>query len=117
MRTVYFLSDFGVRDVYAGVVRAVLRRRAPGAAVVDLAHDLPPGDLRHAAFQLYAAVPYLEPGGVVLAVVDPGVGRWRYAVNACGTCFPTTACFPWRRGSTLRGGSGGSSPNAGPRAR
>ena len=84
MRTVYFLSDFGVRDVYAGVVRAVLRRRAPGAAVVDLAHDLPPGDLRHAAFQLYAAVPYLEPGGVVLAVVDPGVGTARRALAVRG---------------------------------
>jgi S-adenosylmethionine hydrolase len=82
--TVYFLSDFGCRDVYAGVVRAVLLAWAPAARVVDLAHDLPPGDLRHAAFQLYAAQPYLEPGGVVLAVVDPGVGTQRRALAVRG---------------------------------
>ncbi len=81
---IYFLSDFGSADVYAGVVRAVLRRRAPDVTVVDLAHDLPPGDVRHAALQLYAAVPYLEEGGVVLAVVDPGVGSQRRALALRG---------------------------------
>jgi len=81
---IYFLSDFGCADVYAGVVRAVLEHRAPGARVIDLAHDLPPGDVRHAAVQLYAAVPYLEEGGVVLAVVDPGVGSARRALAVRG---------------------------------
>lgn len=81
---IYFLSDFGSADVFAGVVRAVLARRAPGARVVDLGHDLPPGDVRHAAVQLYAAVPHLEEGGVVLAVVDPGVGSDRRALAVRG---------------------------------
>ncbi len=84
MKTVYFLSDFGVADAYAGVCRAVIRRRAPAAPVIDLAHDLPPGDVIHAAFQLYAAVPYLEDGAVVLAVVDPGVGGRRRALAVRG---------------------------------
>ena len=82
--TVYFLSDFGSTDVFAGVVRAVLARRAPGVRLVDLAHDLPAGDLRHAALQLYAAVPHLAEGGVVLAVVDPGVGSERRALAVRG---------------------------------
>ena len=77
MKTVYFLSDFGNGEVYAGVCRAVVNRRAPAARLVDLAHDLPPGDVIHAAYQLYAALPYLSAGGVVLAVVDPGVGSDR----------------------------------------
>ena len=71
MKKVYFLSDFGNGDAYAGVVRALAGRSAP---VIDLAHDLPAGDIMHAAFQLYSAVPFLEAGAVVLAVVDPGVG-------------------------------------------
>ena len=82
--TVYFLSDFGGVDVYAGVVRAALLRRAPGAVLVDLAHDLPAGDVTHAAVQLYAAAPYLADGGVVLAVVDPGVGGLRRALAVRG---------------------------------
>ena len=84
MTAVYFLSDFGNGDVYAGVCRAVVADRAPAARLVDLAHDLPPGDVQHAAYQLYAAVPHLQPGGVVLAVVDPGVGGGRRALAVRG---------------------------------
>ncbi len=29
-RTVFFLSDFGTQDEFAGVVHAVIARRAPG---------------------------------------------------------------------------------------
>lgn len=84
MRRVYFLSDFGLEDPYTGVVKAVLKGRAPGVEVVDLAHDLPPQDLRRAAYALYEALPFLERGSVVLAVVDPGVGSNRRAMAALG---------------------------------
>lgn len=66
------------------VVKAVLAERAPGPAVVDLAHALPPQDLRRAAYALFEALPYLPEGAVVLAVVDPGVGTARRAVAALG---------------------------------
>lgn len=62
-----------------GVVHAVLRRLAPRAPVVDLTHDVPPFDVRAGAAALVRAVPHLGPG-VVLAVVDPGVGGPRRAV-------------------------------------
>jgi S-adenosylmethionine hydrolase len=84
MRPVYFLSDFGLEDPYVGVVKAVLEQRAPGVKVVDLAHALPPQDLRRAAFALFEALPYLPEGAVVLAVVDPGVGTPRRAIAALG---------------------------------
>ncbi|MGH9108274.1 MAG: SAM hydrolase/SAM-dependent halogenase family protein [Acidimicrobiales bacterium] len=74
--TVFFLSDYGLRDGFVGVVHAVLRRLAPEAAVVDLAHELPPFDVRAGAEALVRAVPHLGPG-VVLGVVDPGVGGGR----------------------------------------
>lgn len=77
--TVFFLSDYGRRDEFVGVVHAVLRRLAPGSVVVDLTHDVPPFDVRAGAAALVRAFPHLGPG-VVLAVVDPGVGGPRRAV-------------------------------------
>ncbi|MFW6049679.1 MAG: SAM hydrolase/SAM-dependent halogenase family protein [Myxococcota bacterium] len=81
---IFFLSDFGLEDAYVGVVKAVIAGIAPEARVVDLAHGLPPQDLRRAAYQLHEAVPYLPPGSIVLAVVDPGVGSERRAVAVEG---------------------------------
>ncbi len=77
---VFLLTDFGDRDVYAGVLKAVMLRLAPGLRLVDLAHGIPPGDLRAGAWQLAAAWPYLPEPAVVLAVVDPGVGTERRAL-------------------------------------
>ncbi|MFC0594832.1 S-adenosyl-l-methionine hydroxide adenosyltransferase family protein [Thermus composti] len=87
MRPVFFLSDFGLEDPYVGVVKAVLGQKAPGTKVVDLAHALPPQDLRRAAYALFEAVPYLPEESVVLAVVDPGVGTGRRAIAAWGKRF------------------------------
>ncbi len=84
MRPIFFLSDFGLEDPYVGVVKALLLRLAPGVEVVDLAHALPPQDLRRGAYALFEALPYLPQGGVVLAVVDPGVGTARRAIAAEG---------------------------------
>ena len=79
-RTVFFLSDFGTEDEFAGVVHAVIAARAPGTTVIDLTHDIPPFDVRAGSHTLVRAVPYLGPG-VVLGVVDPGVGTARRAIG------------------------------------
>src|ERR1700689_289161 len=78
-RTVFFLSDFGTADEFAGVVHAVIAARAPGTTVIDLTHHIPPFDVRAGSHTLVRAVPHLGPG-VVLAVVDPGVGTARRGI-------------------------------------
>lgn len=78
-RPITFLSDYGDADEFAGVCRAVVAAIAPGARLIDLAHGIPPGDVRRGALALESAVP-LAPAGVHLAVVDPGVGTRRRAV-------------------------------------
>ncbi len=78
-RTVFFLSDFGTADEFAGVVHAVIAARAPGTTVIDLTHHVPPFDVRAGSHTLVRAVPHLGPG-VVLAVVDPGVGTARRGI-------------------------------------
>lgn len=79
------LSDFGIRDPYAGIAKAVMSSIAPGAPLIDITHDVPPQNVTAASFVLAAALPYLADGTVVWAVVDPGVGTNRAAVAVTGT--------------------------------
>jgi S-adenosylmethionine hydrolase len=77
--TVSFLSDFGTVDEFVGVVHSVLRDLAPHARVVDLTHGVPPFDVRAGSLALARAIGYVA-SGVVLAVVDPGVGSARRGI-------------------------------------
>ncbi len=77
--TISFLSDYGLRDEFVGVVKSVMRSIAPHAAVVDVTHEIPAYDVRAGSLALMRAAHYLCPG-VVLAVVDPGVGTTRRAI-------------------------------------
>ncbi|MDP9020386.1 MAG: SAM-dependent chlorinase/fluorinase [Actinomycetota bacterium] len=77
--TVSFLSDYGLEDEFVGVVTSVIRGISPHVTVVDVTHGVPPHDVRAGGLALARAAQYLAPG-VVLAVVDPGVGTDRRAV-------------------------------------
>lgn len=61
------------------MVKSVIRTMAPQVTVVDITHGIPPHDVRAGSLALVRSVQYLLPG-VVLAVVDPGVGTERRAV-------------------------------------
>jgi S-adenosylmethionine hydrolase len=80
VHSVFFLSDFGTQDEFAGVVHAVIAAQAPGTTVIDLTHHIPPFDVRAGSHTLVRAVPHLGPG-VVLGVVDPGVGTDRRGIG------------------------------------
>lgn len=77
--TVSFLSDFGTVDEFVGVVKGVIRDIARHVTVIDITHEILPFDVRAGSLALARAIQYL-PSGVVLAVVDPGVGTERRAV-------------------------------------
>ncbi len=78
-QTVSFLSDFGHADEFVGVVHSVIRSIAPHAGIVDITHGIAAHDVRAGGQALARSVEYLNPG-VVVAVVDPGVGTARRAV-------------------------------------
>lgn len=80
-RPIAFMSDFGLDDEFVGVVHGVMRRIAPGVEIVDVSHGVERGNVRSGALTLLRAVQYLPPG-VVVAVVDPGVGTARRAIAA-----------------------------------
>ena len=77
--TVSFLSDFGHVDEFVGVVHSVIASIAPDVRIVDITHGIAPHDVRAGGLALARAAQYLNPG-VVVAVVDPGVGSNRRAV-------------------------------------
>jgi S-adenosyl-L-methionine hydrolase (adenosine-forming) len=76
------LTDFGLSDSYVAEVKAVLLSVAPGVMVVDISHQVSPGDLRAAQYLLARAWQRFPAGTVHLAVVDPGVGTARRALAA-----------------------------------
>lgn len=73
---VCFTSDFGTSDGWVGICHAVIYRACPQVRVVDLAHDIPPFDIRKAAAVAAAGVWQL-PDAIHLVVADPGVGGGR----------------------------------------
>ena len=79
-RLLTLLSDFGLSDVYVGVMKGAINSINCSLTVVDLTHQIPPQNIAAARFCLMNAYPYFPSGTVHVAVVDPGVGSTRRAV-------------------------------------
>jgi hypothetical protein len=77
--TVTLLTDYGTEDEFVGVLKSVIWSLAPHVRIVDLCHEVAPFDVRGGGLMLARSAQYLCPG-VVLAVVDPGVGTARRAI-------------------------------------
>jgi hypothetical protein len=88
-RLITLTTDFGHEDWFVGAMKGVILGQAPGAAIVDLTHAVPSGDIRAGAFALLAGCRCFPPGTVHVAVVDPGVGSSRPTLAARTTdyCF------------------------------
>ena len=74
------LTDFGLRDHYAGTMKGVALGICPDAVLVDISHDLPPHDIAAGALELAACYRYFPSGTIFLVVVDPGVGTSRRGI-------------------------------------
>lgn len=73
---IFLFTDFGWSGPYVGQLQLALHKHAPGAAVFNLMHDAPPMQAELAAYLLPRLCEML-PRGVVIGVVDPGVGGKR----------------------------------------
>lgn len=80
LRVVTLLTDFGTADGYVAALKGVVATGAPRARVDDAGHDLPRGNVAHAAWALRRFWDRYPPGTVHVVVVDPGVGTSRRAV-------------------------------------
>ena len=82
MALVTLLSDFGTQDGFVASMKGVILDIAPDAGVVDVAHDIAPGDVEAGAWVLGQYWKLFPPGTVHVAVIDPGVGSDRLAIAA-----------------------------------
>ena len=79
-RIITLLTDFGLTDVYVGVMKGAIACINSQLQVIDLTHDIPPQDVAAARFCLLSAYAYFPRNTVHVAVVDPGVGSKRRAI-------------------------------------
>jgi len=82
MSIITLLTDFGLSDSYVAEAKGVLLTRAPGVTLVDVTHQVTPGDVRAGQYLLARAWHRFPAGTVHFAVVDPGVGTARRALAA-----------------------------------
>ncbi len=74
------LTDFGIEDAYAAVMKGVILTRDPRATLIDITHAIEPQNIRHGAFVLGTAYRYFPKNTIHVAVVDPGVGSERRGI-------------------------------------
>jgi len=88
-KTIALLTDFGLDDIYVGVMKGVIKSICPDATLIDITHDIAPQHVRQAAFALLNSYKYFPQGTIFLVIVDPGVGTSRLpiAVEAGGYTF------------------------------
>ena len=85
-RVVTLTTDFGLGSGYVAEMKGRLLRADAACSLVDIAHDLPPHDIRAAAWLVGQACFSFPADSIHIVVVDPGVGTSRRLIwAACGT--------------------------------
>jgi S-adenosyl-L-methionine hydrolase (adenosine-forming) len=79
---VAFLTDFGLDDDEAMLLKGVVWQFAPDALCADLTHAVPAQDIRAGAEILGRVYADFPPGTIFVAIVDPGVGTRRRGMAA-----------------------------------
>lgn len=74
------LTDFGLEDVYVGVMKGVIKTICSDVDLIDLSHNIPRQNLYAASFALQNAIDFFPSDTIHLVVVDPGVGSKRNAI-------------------------------------
>jgi len=74
---IVLITDFGLSDPYAGIMKGVIKKISPSSEIIDLTHRIPPGNIVLARFILERSFSYFPEKTVFVAVVDPGVGTSR----------------------------------------
>ena len=78
--TIALVTDFGLDDPYVGIMKGVISSLAPDTKLIDLTHQIPPGDIQRGAFVLWQSAKDFPQDTIFLGVVDPGLGTDRKGI-------------------------------------
>ena len=81
-RVVTLTTDFGSGSGYVAELKGRLLQATTPFTLVDISHDVPPHDIRAAAWLVGQSCPAFPTGTLHIVVVDPGVGTERRLVWA-----------------------------------
>jgi S-adenosyl-L-methionine hydrolase (adenosine-forming) len=76
------LTDFGLDDDEAMLLKGVIWKIAPHVRCADLTHAVPPQNIQAGAEIVARCFPFFPEGSIFVAVVDPGVGTKRRGMAA-----------------------------------
>lgn len=76
-RIITLTTDFGLKDPYVGAMKGAMLSVDPSIAIVDISHQVTPGNIVEGALILLDACRFFPKGTVHVGVVDPGVGSAR----------------------------------------
>ena len=79
-QTIAMATDFGLDDPYVGIMKGVISSLSPITKLIDLTHQIPPGDIQRGAFVLWQSAKDFPQDTIFLGVVDPGVGTDRKGI-------------------------------------
>lgn len=77
MKPIVFLTDYGSKDEYVGVIKCIIYRINPKAKIIDITHDIKPYTVLSGTYIIDKIMSYVPLPCVILGVVDPGVGSTR----------------------------------------
>jgi S-adenosylmethionine hydrolase len=99
------LTDFGAASPYVAILKGLALKNIPNLSLVDLSHQIHPGDIQEGQFFLQHCCVNFPKGSIHLAVVDPGVGTGRLplAIQTDDAFFvgPDNGIFTFIQGKIL----------------
>src|SRR5262249_35067851 len=99
-------TDFGEESPYVAAIKGVILGINPAARLIDLTHQIPPQDVRHAAYFIASSIPYFPSDAIHVVVVDPGVGSERailyVEIEGHRLLVPDNGCWTVLKGAPPR---------------
>lgn len=80
LKIIGLLTDFGNKDPYVAIMKAVILGINPSVNIVDISHDVRKFSITEASFMLNVTYRYFPVNTIFTVVIDPGVGSTRRAL-------------------------------------